>query len=247
MKKQLKWDLERALSLLKEGKKYYEIANILNVSKSSISTYFWRRFGKQPTRISLHRGNIPITQEQKEIIFGTLLGDGNLRFNNSKISVFGRMNHSIKQKEYIMYKRNLLKNLTSEVKPYISKTKNCFYNSLYFTFKSNVQLNKFYYSFYKEGIKIIPEDLSLLTPRAMAIWFMDDGTASNPSIRIATCSFTKEDLQRLCAYLFNTYKLNVTIHSENKLYFKAESARRFKQLILPYMTDSMMYKLKFVK
>lgn len=193
-------------------------------------------------------GNIEITEEQKEILFGTLLGDGNLRYNDSGKSVFGRMNHSILQEEYIKYKQNKLKNLTSEVKFYKAKAGSKYYDSLYFTFKSNTQLNSLYHAFYDEsGKKHIPDDLSLLTPIAMAFWFMDDGSASNPSIRIATCSFSVQDLERLKCFLYQRYSLEVTITRERKLYFKAKTKKRFKELVEPYIIESMKYKLKFIK
>jgi len=193
-------------------------------------------------------GNIEITQEQKEILFGTLLGDGNLRYNDSGKSVFGRMNHSASQEEYIKYKQSNLANLTSNVKSYKAKAGLKYYDSLYFTFKSNIQLNSLYHVFYDvNGKKHIPDDLSLLTPRAMAFWFMDDGTASNPTIKIATCCFSMSDLLRLQTFLSEQYGIDTVITGERKLYFKAKTKKIFKTLVDPYIIESMRYKLKFIK
>lgn len=242
------WDGEKAIQLKNQGLRYYEIAQQLNTTTNKVSSYFWRRFGKLESKvISEKRGDIPISDEQKEILFGTLMGDGNLRYNSNGINVFGRINHCEKQFDYIKYLNENLVGLVSEVKPYVGKAHGKFYNSYYFTFKSNCNLNPLYHMFYTDGKKDVPTDLSLLTPRAMAFWFMDDGTASNPSIQIATCSFSKDGLNRLQNFLKETYNFNTTINSENKLYFKSESARKFKKLVAPYMEESMMYKFKFVK
>lgn len=244
---EIKWDLQKALELREKGYRYYEIAKELKVSINSVCCYFHKHYGKLDKVVSTWRGSIELTQEQKEVIFGTLMGDGNLRYNDSNISIFGRMNHCKKQFEYIKYKQQLLYNLTSEVRPYITKTKEKEYNSYYFTFKSNMKLIFMYDLFYKNNVKHIPKDLSLLTPRAMAFWFMDDGSVANPSIKIATCSFTLEDLKRLQDYLYLEYKLETSIFKGNRLYFKSESARRFKLLVKPFIIPEMMYKFKYVK
>lgn len=241
------WDGKKAIELKNQGLRYYQIAKQLNTTTNKVSSYFWRRFGKLEEKvISEKRGDISISDEQKETLFGTLMGDGNLRYNLTGINVFGRINHSEKQFNYITYLSENLKGLVSDVRPYISKSKGRAYNSYYFTFKSNCNLNPFYHMFYTDGIKDVPKDLSLLTPRAMAFWFMDDGSASNPSIKIATCSFSIDGLKRIQKYLKEKFDLNINITSEKKIYFKSESARKFKQLILPYMEESMMYKFKYV-
>jgi len=242
------WDGDKALELRKQGLRYYQIAEQLGTNTNSVSSFFWRRFGKLEDKvISEKRGDIPISDNQKEVLFGTLMGDGNLRYNSTGVNVFGRINHCKKQFAYIKYLNENLKDLVSNVKPYIGKAKGNSYDSYYFTFKSNCSLNPFYHMFYTDGKKDVPIDLSLLTPRAMAFWFMDDGSSANPSIKIATCSFSYDGLTRLKNYLKKTYNIEVTITSENRLYFKSESARKFKKLVTPYMEESMMYKFKFVK
>ena len=101
--------------------------------------------------------------------------------------------------------------------------------------------------FYSSGKKRIPKNLDLLTPKAMALWFMDDGTASSRcSISIATCSFDIDDLIRLKHFLKNKYNLNITIQKDFKIYFSADSARIFLKLTEKYIIPEMMYKFKFV-
>jgi hypothetical protein len=48
--------------------------------------------------------------------------------------------------------------------------------------------------FYKNKIKIIPLNLSvLLTSRSLAYWYMDDGSKEGPCYSLATCCFSVED------------------------------------------------------
>jgi len=87
-----------------------------------------------------------------------------------------------------------------------------------FTFSS---FNYIHNMFYKldpltnKYIKIIPIELySFLTPLALAIWFMDDGSKlKKGGYRIATNCFTYNEIQYLCLILKNKYNLKCSIHS----------------------------------
>lgn len=234
--------------LINEGKSYKEITEITGYKRDSVYGYCWKTFGKMQDRNKFRRQSIPISQEQKEILFGMMMGDGHIQ----KVinSYQGRINHSIKQLEYCIYNKKLIDDLTYDVKFYSTTNKlypGKIYENCYFCFKPNESLKEIYNLFYYNKKKDVPLDLSLLTPRAMAIWFMDDGSANGRcTISIATCSFSIDGLLRLKNYLYEKYKLEVIINKEFKLYFKAESGRRFFHLIKDYMIDEMMYKFKYV-
>ena len=94
---------------------------------------------------------------------------------------------------------------------------------------------------------ISDEDLTLLTPKAMAWWFMDDGTTSGKcSISIATCSFSIDGLLRLKEYLKTTYDIDITIQKDFKIYFPSNSAKKFYELIKDFIIPEMMYKFKYL-
>lgn len=231
--------------LYSKGISYKEIAEITGYSKNTVNGYFWRTKGKMEDSCKFKRNQIEITQEQREILFGTLMGDGNIQ-KQCNHSYLGRINHSITQKTYCEYLANKLSNLTSIVKDYFNHAKNGkVYHHCYFSLKNNYNLKEFYDYFYKNGKKDVPEDLSLLTPKAMAFWFMDDGySSSNCTIGIATCSFSLEGLLRLKEYLFLTYGITVKITKEFKLYFPAESGRKFYLLVKDFIIPEMQYKFK---
>ena len=52
-----------------------------------------------------------LTQEQKSIIIGSLLGDGYLRIVSKRKNAFLEINHSISEKEYVDWKHLKLKYL----------------------------------------------------------------------------------------------------------------------------------------
>ena len=242
-----KLDEDLIISLVNSGKSYKEVVEITGYKKNSVYGLCRKLFGKLEDRGLSRRQVIPISKEQKEYIFGTLMGDGNLqKFGKS---IMGRTNHSIKQRSYCEHKQKKLEPLTYPVKlsTKFLKSTNTEYKQCYFCFKPNTELQELYNMFYTDGNKDVPKDLTLLTPKAMAWWFMDDGTASSRcSISIATCSFSLEGLLRLQKHLKETYNIETVIQKDFKLYFKAESAVKFYNLTKDYVIDEMMYKFKYI-
>lgn len=235
-------------SLVSEGRSYKEIVEITGYNKNSVYGYCIKRYGKLVDRAKIRRQVIPITQEQKEFLFGTLMGDGHLQLvGKNSSTVMGRTNHCIKQEEYCKHKRNVLNELAYDVKFCIRIANNKEYKQCYYCMKPNTELLPIYNLFYKDKKKDVPEDLSLLTPKALAWWFMDDGTASGRcSISIATCSFSLNGLIRLKNYLKQIYDLDVTIQKDSKLYFSAYSGKKFYELVKDFIIPSMTYKFKYL-
>jgi len=98
-------------------------------------------------------------------------------------------------------------------------------------------------------IKIIPHDLEkFLTPLALAIWFMNDGSKLKNSVRIGTNSFTIKEINFLCKVLYEKYNIIASPHSGgvgkgHSIYIKVDSIPTFIKLINPFLINSMKYKL----
>jgi len=114
-----------------------------------------------------------------------------------------------------------------------------------YTFTSLIWLYKLFYT--NNKVKVIPNNIiDLLTPLGLAIWIMDDGTFKKPGVRIATNCFTKKEVELLVLALETKFKLKCTLQKNNisyQIYIKKESIPLLKELILPYMVPSMLYKL----
>ena len=95
--------------------------------------------------------------------------------------------------------------------------------------------------------KVIPNNIEeLLTPLALAIWIMDDGTFKSPRIRIATNCFKKQEVELLGRALESKFNIKSSLHYNNanyQLYIKKESMPKLKKLVLPHIVPSMLYKL----
>jgi len=75
---------------------------------------------------------------------------------------------------------------------------------------------------------------------------MDDGTWKKPGVRIATNSFTKEEVELLILALETNFNIKSTLHKNNgkyQLYIKQESIPLLKNLVLPHILPNMLYKL----
>ena len=98
-------------------------------------------------------------------------------------------------------------------------------------------------------IKVVPVNIEqYLTPLALAIWFMDDGSKLGKGAKIATNSFLQEDIIFLCKVLYSRYKINATIHKDGKgkgytIYVDVKSMPVLSKIIKPHMLPTMYYKL----
>lgn len=98
--------------------------------------------------------------------------------------------------------------------------------------------------FYPQGIKIVPMDLSLLTPLALAHWIMQDGSFSSGGLVLCTDSFYNDDTLRLANYLSSTYSLVCTTpkapgsKGRLRIFISAKSMASLRTIVLPYMHSS---------
>lgn len=188
--------------------------------------------------------------ETKEIIFGCLLGDGSLELPPRGLNARFGFIQSESKRDYFLSVLNSLSFISSgKFREYshLDKRTNKTYKNLNFWSKALPLLTEFYTSFYKNKVKIVPSDLSLLTPLALSHWVAQDGSrGSSKGLYLCTDSFTYKDVKRLTQYLIETYNLKCSIHKAGRnyrIYILAKSVNAVKTLVLPFMHNSMLYKL----
>ena len=78
---------------------------------------------------------------------------------------------------------------------------------------------------------------------------MDDGASDNSGYKFSVDCFERCDIEKLTKMLKDKYNIETSINiNQNKIiHVKANSAKRFKELIEPYMCDCMRYKLQIYK
>lgn len=183
---------------------------------------------------------------QDSLIIGKILGDGHIETANNKTFRL-KIEHSIKQKEYVDWMYEKLKDFSSAPPKIKAKTPN---NSYWFNTRYSGNLRFYAQQFYKDDIKIIPKIIhKLITPLSLAIWFMDDGlfkSNRHKTFIIHSLGYKKNELKLIIKLLEDKFNIKSTLHKQYdkwRIYIKSESADNFRNLIEPYIIDSMRYKL----
>lgn len=193
-----------------------------------------------------------LNRKQKEVLLGTILGDGILERNGNHVRL--RVNHGEKQKKYVEWKYTIFSNLTKNIVKSFShvnhwKTGKIYGYSKFDTITSE-EIDKFYDIFYVKGIKQVPTNIEnlLIEPLSVAVWFMDDGYKRSDcnALRISTDSFTLKEQHLLQECLDKNFGIKTQIHKKGdywNLYIPQSEAKKFCNLIKPYIIPEMEYKI----
>lgn len=109
-------------------------------------------------------------------------------------------------------------------------------------------ITELYPLFYKEGKKVIPDDIfNLLTPVALAHWISGDGGSTPHGLIIHTDSYSIQDVVKLMNVLMIRYELKCTLRIRREgaplIYIREESMAKLRNIVTPYMSKSMVYKI----
>lgn len=213
----------------------------------------------------IHRDNnraIPwevesMTRKQKAVIIGTLLGDGFLQKtgkNNARL----RLEHSLKQEDYLLWKIQILDNYFQSKPQYLERNNIKFGNSYQYIRAqsySGSEFGKLLKLFYLNGVKVIPKEiLNLLKdPLSLAIWFMDDGYFY-PRDKIAYIYLPKYDsdsVNNILTVLKVNFDLSPVLkikkRGEYVLIFTVQETMKLMDIIKSFVIPSMNYKLSSQK
>ncbi len=184
-----------------------------------------------------------LTEEQKSILIGCLLGDGTMR---KKKNALLEINHCFEQRVLVDW---LFKKFIELTKSNPKWRKGNGRREAYrFVTRSLPVFTPFYDRFFYKGKKIIPANLQL-NPLTLAIWFMDDGCKSGSSIYLNTQNFSKEEQLHLIDLLCKQFDIESTLNKDkiySRIRIRTGSARRFIGLIKPYVLKEFRYKFPSV-
>lgn len=186
----------------------------------------------------------PLTDEQRSVLVGSLLGDGHLTAPSEKTARFIER-HSAAQEPYLRWKAEVLGSLVSSVYKVQKKDAHTgkVYDGVEFSTYSLECLRSLYDLFYPapDRKRVFPASLGgLLTPLALAVWFMDDGSCG-PRI-----SFGLDDvsLHRAVSALRGLgLRAQVSGNRGDMVLSFPRCADRFHELVAPHVPSCMAYKL----
>lgn len=173
-----------------------------------------------------------ITEKQKQVIYGTILGGSSIIKPKKGKNCYLAMRD--KDKNWLEYKINLLDNLFKNNLNTIKKDKNTYrcYSVAYPVF------NEIYNVFYSEKNKVISKELlDLLTDKAWMIWFIDAGRKSKRKCYIRTHKFGEEGTKIIADY-FKSLECDCEIHKSRdrfEIVFTNKGSIEFFKIISPSM------------
>lgn len=194
--------------------------------------------------------NLTLTSFQKEVLIGTLLGDGHLERQKGAVNYRLKFQQSAFHQNYILHLYDIFKDFVStppksRIRIGFGKEQSTWYFN---TFAHPVFL---YYGelFYKNNKKVIPDSLEeLLTPVSLAFWYMDDGglkSHQSKGVILHTHSFSMEEVQFVCNILTDKWNLSCWPRVQKdgiQIYISGKSYETLRELIYPYLISDMYYK-----
>ena len=194
-----------------------------------------------------------LTKQQTNVLIGTILGDGFLQKTGEKNARL-RLEHSQKQKDYVLWKGNIFGRLFQGKPTYLERIhpksketyKYCRWQS-----SAGPVFGKWRKYFYPNGKKIIPNDIGeiLTEPITLAVWYMDDGYFSkiDRNSYIYLGRVTRTETEILQKTIEKNFDIVTTIYDKkNKgyaLFFGATETKKLQALICPFVIESLHYKL----
>lgn len=186
-----------------------------------------------------------LTQLQRSIIIGTILGDGYLRIVPGRKNAFLEVNHTFHQRDYVDWKFKMLESLCKSGP--VVRRGNGNRIAYRFTTRQSGEISELYKRFYQGKKKVIPDNL-YLDPLMLAVWYMDDGSkCGKDNVYLNTQQFDLADQER-CRSLLKQLEIETTLNKDKtywRIRVKKYSMSKFFKLIYPHVIPSMQYKLSY--
>lgn len=198
-----------------------------------------------------------LTNQQKNILIGSILGDGYLsKPKTENQNSYLAIQRSIKDENYLIYQYNIFKEFCNKeysYTDYFNKETNKIYHHIAFNTRADKIFTEYRKLWYPNNVKVIPNNLEL-NPEIIAIWICDDGHVclrSKNSIRIslATQGFMKDEVYYLSGLLDKRYNFKSEVRKSNKdkeqyaIYLNNKCCYELIYDIDEYMPESMSRKI----
>ena len=199
----------------------------------------WRRAKEFRPGDFLMTATEALTAEQREVVKGSLLGDGSFR-KASRFNTQLRIGHGPRQEEYARWKQSLFGPLVG----YAGRNSRGGWGFDTVPLYELTVFKQENYSAY--GKDPHEQTIQHLSPIAIAIWYMDDGTFDQ-SYGHRRCSIACQDVplekRRLIARKLAEWGVEPHVNGNGRLEFDVRSTQRLHQVVARYVHPAMGYKL----
>ena len=183
-----------------------------------------------------------LREDQRQLMLGSLLGDGSLRFASDHNAHF-RVGHGVKQRAYMEWKHEMLAPFANKIG---ATGKGFGFDTI--PMHQLAWLHEAVYA--EEGGRTVSDELiAQLDARSIAAWYCDDGSFSghyakwgHGKAEIGCKALCAEDKERLAVRCEELGMGRPTVR-ERTLLFSGERTRTLHERIAPYVHPSLDYKL----
>jgi hypothetical protein len=203
-----------------------------------------------------YKATLSLTQEQKDLIIGTLLGDSTMGLRHEKKLYALKFEQQAANLEYVNHLYEIMEPYVG-TPPVIRKNKDTGeIKSFWFRTYRHDNLIFYFDLFYKIedkngkkiAVKRVPKNIhKILNARVLAYWFMDDGTLSGQNYYFSTQAFEKHEVERLSNALKTCFGIKSSVHKDKgrwRLYINSDSSSLLESLIMPYLHEIFFYKIR---
>jgi len=197
-----------------------------------------------------YKASLTMTERQKQILDGMLLGDGHLERQRGARFARLKIEHSAAQAAYVRWKfaewQDWVRTPPRE-RPRRNRLGTVSTN-IGFSTLSHVEFELCRLRFYRDRCKVVPVDLEL-TPLSMAVWFMDDGSRKSNQCRglyLNTQSFTSSGVELLRSVIHRDVGVETSVRQQRdglQIYVPSSSVTAMTAYIWTHTLPGMRYKL----
>ena len=204
--------------------------------------------------------SVPLSDKTREIILGSLLGDGSLKIHKGYKNARFSFRHSIDQKDYFFWKLSQLKEISSDKNVFMQEKDGYSNNKkLRYQSKAMLELTELYKLTHKRNhLNIRRKWLNRMTALSLAIWWFDDGSLISNSRKGVFCTdgFDKLSVKIISQYLQKVWNIRTIVAPVSRKrdgkqleYWRiwirsTNELKKFLKIIIPYtFAPSMLRKV----
>lgn len=201
-----------------------------------------------------YKKSLRLTDVQREVIIGTLLGDASMSLRKGKPCYSIKFEQGEQHADYVNHLYELFEPFTGTPPAWRWIDNKRTRRALWFrTYRHDSLIfywNLFYSEAFEDKRKIVPKNIAkFITPRVLAYWFMDDGnlTSDKKTYCINTQGFSKHESEMLCEILKKKFNITASVNKDKdswRIYIWSHSAETFRTLVEPYVLCCFDYRLK---
>ena len=191
-----------------------------------------------------------LTNVQEEVLIGSLLGDARLECRSTHGTARLRIHHAESQRDYLWWKYEVFRPLAGRAPwriEWFDRRTRKKYAAWFFHSLTLPVFGPYHQLFYPRQKKKLPAKIvSLLTPRVLAVWLMDDGCQFGGSFILNTQSFDLSEQHELQRVFQERFALRARVQRDRRnfrLSFNRTESLKFWDIVRPHVIPSMQRKI----